>query len=650
MTDWEIYNEWVNVNPFYVEAVDMNKGYEYTIPAFKAAQYKVTIKDLNNGVTMDDACPVFMMDSEILNVNIVEKSTVNWKVPIGDVNYGHCNLPINLVSVLGPTPSNGIFHITKQNPGAPASPTVQRNWTEPYILQSDGPGIYEVTYSTGGVCNDATLYPVIFTIDSAPSARMIPLDTIICTSNTPPHVYVEMHGAAPFKYLRVETSRLGRDGVVDPFATPGWEGGDPVGTVLNYPRQRIPFYISANDSVVQYVVRDLVDAYGCTMTGQQPGTAITISQLPQLKVEGSHPAYGNGYWSDVTSVYNLPEGDSVKFRVSLTYGKAPWKLKLFQGENLPIYGGPTEYIVHAKDTVIVVKKEGYYVFDCQDQVGCSMASSGTVTKRLVFAPSGFLKIEGLYLGGAMAGYINTNITSPQLAAGLMSSSLYAQGVLPDYGLAGIVATNPGIETKFIDWVFIEARKRKDDGTWIVAARDTCMLLNNGSVMARNGSRTIEMKGTGTYGDTYNIAIFHRNHLPVMTKALQLTAAGAAPVVVQFGIYSSNFWLESADSKLEEHVWDIATFNGYNKLWAMAPAYTNINKIAQLVSMSNPNAAFFKRTSSPSYSLYDVNFDGIVDFPAGYSPTIDQLDSYGSSEDAWLLYLNRDRFSEIDPIP
>lgn len=650
MTDWEIYNEWVNVNPFYVEAVDMNKGYEYTIPAFKAAQYKVTIKDLNNGVTMDDACPVFMMDSEILNVNIVEKSTVNWKVPIGDVNYGHCNLPINLVSVLGPTPSNGIFHITKQNPGAPASPTVQRNWTEPYILQSDGPGIYEVTYSTGGVCNDATLYPVIFTIDSAPSARMIPLDTIICTSNTPPHVYVEMHGAAPFKYLRVETSRLGRDGVVDPFATPGWEGGDPVGTVLNYPRQRIPFYISANDSVVQYVVRDLVDAYGCTMTGQQPGTAITISQLPQLKVEGSHPAYGNGYWSDVTSVYNLPEGDSVKFRVSLTYGKAPWKLKLFQGENLPIYGGPAEYIVHAKDTVIVVKKEGYYVFDCQDQVGCSMASSGTVTKRLVFAPSGFLKIEGLYLGGAMAGYINTNITSSQLAAGLMSSSLYAQGVLPDYGLAGIVATNPGIETKFIDWVFIEARKRKDDGTWIVAARDTCMLLNNGSVMARNGSRTIEMKGTGTYGDTYNIAIFHRNHLPVMTKALQLTAAGAAPVVVQFGIYSSNFWLESADSKLEEHVWDIATFNGYNKLWAMAPAYTNINKIAQLVSMSNPNAAFFKRTSSPSYSLYDVNFDGIVDFPAGYSPTIDQLDSYGSSEDAWLLYLNRDRFSEIDPIP
>lgn len=83
---------------------------------------------------------------------------------------------------------------------------------------------------------------------------------------------------------------------------------------------------------------------------------------------------------------------------------------------------------------------------------------------------------------------------------------------------------------------------------------------------------------------------------------------------------------------------------------MAPAYTNINKVAQLVSMSNPNAAIFKRSSAPAYSLYDVNFDGIVDFPVGYSPTIDQLDRYGSSEDAWLLYLNRDRFSEIDPIP
>lgn len=116
--------------PFYVEVADMQAGYEYTVPVFKAAQYKVTIQDLNNGATMKEACEVFMQDSEVINVNIVEKSPVNWKVPIGDVNYGLCNLPINLVNVLGPNPANGIFHITKQNPGAAASPTIQRTWTE----------------------------------------------------------------------------------------------------------------------------------------------------------------------------------------------------------------------------------------------------------------------------------------------------------------------------------------------------------------------------------------------------------------------------------------------------------------------------------------------------------------------------------------
>lgn len=646
MTDWEIYNEWINVNPFYVDAREARAGHEYTIPVFKAAEYKVSIKDMNNGVDMKDACAVFMESAELIKVKIVERSTVTWKMPIGDIEYGYCNLPINLVSVLGPTPANGIFHITKQNPGANPSPTIKRGWSEPYILQSDGAGIYEVKYSTGGVCDDKTLYPIVFTVDTIPSAKIVPSDTTICISSTPPHVNVILRGAAPFKYLRVESSRLGRDGVVDPFKAPGYEAGDPTSIPIDYPKHRIPFYISANDSIIQYVVRDLVDAHGCAMTGVQPGASIRVSQLPQLKVEGSHPSFGGGYWEDVTSIYNLPEGDSVKFRVTLKRGKAPWKLRLYQDVNFPIIGSPTEYIIHTLDTVITAKKEGHYVFDCQDNIGCALPTSGRVKKSLVFAPPGFLKIEGLYLGGAMAAYVNTNITSAQMNAGLMTSSLYAAGVLPDYGWAAIVSSS----AKFIDWVFVEARQRGADGKWRVADRDTCMLLNNGKVMSRKGGFTIEMKGTGTYGDLYQIAVFHRNHLPVMSKEVQLTAAGASPLSLQFGIYPDNFWLESPASKLEEHVWDIATYNTFSKLWAMAPAYLNINKIANLVSMSNPNASHFKQDPNASYNMYDVNLDGVVDFPAGYSLSLDQLDKYGSSEDAWLLYLNRDRYSEIDPLP
>lgn len=172
-------------------------------------------------------------------------------------------------------------------------------------------------------------------------------------------------------------------------------------------------------------------------------------------------------------------------------------------------------------------------------------------------------------------------------------------------------------------------------------------MKNGKALGRDGSNVLKLPKTGTHGKTFYIAVLHRNHLPVMTaNPIQLGASPTAPQTVTFW-YKENFW--TRDNDLEKHAWKgIVLLNGGIDIWAMAPAYLNINQKALLVSMSNPNASFFN-AGAPGYSIFDVNFDGIVDFP-GYISDWSQINSYGSSEDAWLLLLNRDKFSEIELEP
>ncbi len=75
---------------------------------------------------------------------------------------------------------------------------------------------------------------------------------------------------------------------------------------------------------------------------------------------------------------------------------------------------------------------------------------------------------------------------------------------------------------------------------------------------------------------------------------------------------------------------------------MAPSYQQINKTDKLVSLSNSTKAFFVNlmTMVPGYHIWDVTFDGQVTVP----PVAGSPAGY---EDAWILFLNRDRYSEIE---
>lgn len=88
-------------------------------------------------------------------------------------------------------------------------------------------------------------------------------------------------------------------------------------------------------------------------------------------------------------------------------------------------------------------------------------------------------------------------------------------------------------------------------------------------------------------------------------------------------------------------------------WALVPGYVDLNKKGQLVSLSNPNHAYFKAGglagATAIYHDLDVNFDGKVDVP-GYATSISNLNGLGTTEDAWILFKNRGCWSEIEDLP
>lgn len=640
-TDWSVYNEWINVNPYYIEAADAHAGYTYTIPVTAAARFKVTVRDLNGGDGFSGDCEVYMDAAhEIIDVKIVPKSNVNWGMPIGDTQYGECQMPVNLTSVLNPTPGGGIYHITKLQPGTvdTEEKTFTRAYSSPYLLPADGPGRYRITYSTGGVCDEKSQYPIIIGVDPLPTARFIPNDTTICTGNLMPDVAVILSGTEPFEYIRVESSRLRRDGTVEPFTSPGWQAGTPVGTTINYPKQSIPFDIYNTDSIVRYVLKELRDYYGCSMAaGPEKSVSVEIAQLPTAEVEGAHPNYDNGYWG-ATSEFNIPENDSVRFRIRLTGGKSPWTLTVTHGDAYPIWDGDvTTYTVWGRDTVLLEKREGHFVFTCQDANGCNMPNAENTHQVIRWAPDGYFKLTGVFLGGAVDPGLRGKVVNNTQMRNLMLSSIQAD--MPIDGLDPAVLSRSDV----IDWIYVEAREDNGDGTWTLVARDSCILLKDGRGLSRDNNYQICLRGAGTYGKTYHIAVLHRNHLPIMTSIpVQLGADLMTAPTVTF-TYEQNFW--TRDNRLEDHAWKgIVRLNGQN-IWAMAPAYLQLNQKAMLVSMTNPNASFFN-AASMGYSTFDVNLDGIVDFPP-YVFNWANLNSYGSSEDAWLLLLNRDKFSEIE---
>lgn len=644
----KIYNLWMGSNPFIVSADMAARGYELNMQILKEARYSIKVFDISNGLVTGDGCPVEIPAGQEIDVRTVER--VNVKLDqLSSLIFGECELDVDLRACLHPSPTGGTFHLQKQLPGtAGFAPAIDRSWEYAHILKSDGPGIYKINYSLNGVCKETSNNFLTVVIDSLPYAHITPIDTMLCCGSASPNLQVFLHGAAPFDSLRIETSRMKDNGSTSSSGTYYTTmSRPPLGTPYNLPFSMMP---DCSDSLARYTATYLKDGHGCVMAAaRQPEALVSIRKLPVMKIAGYHKSYNNGLGDESTMTYSVNTGDSVAFKISLIGCKRPWTVS-FAHLTTPPPAIPDEqkvYTVYGTDTVITVKKEGYYVFDAAEAGGCAQAGS-EVVRQIRLAPPGYVTIKGLYLGGALCQLLNTSPVNFNYVR--MTSALPRDPSFPNYGY-DLTKFNLYMNSPLpvIDWVFVEARKLDaGTGVWSVIDRDSCLLLANGDVVDRDFNRNLKFEGTGVAGEMFYVAVFHRNHLPVMTVRAQSFNPNGVGTSIQFGYAGNYYWRKGA---LNQHVWNFWTYSG-QELMVMAPSYKQINNTDHLVSMSNPAASYFELDASgmmgiiPGYYLWDVTFNGFVEIPPILTD-FTRLPTMGTNEDAWMLYQNRDRYSEIE---
>lgn len=645
MAEPEEYNMWAG-STFTVVGAAAQKGTIVALPVVKDAVFSIKVEDYVNA--KGAICPVEVKSKQVIKVQTVAKLSPSLSIT-DELRFGECQLDIDLRKYLNPNPKGGTFHLQKMFPGGILADTViDRPWEFAKILKSDGAGMYKVSYSLTGVCKEKVKEALTVTIDSLPTARITPFDTIVCCKNGP-NLQVYMNSYSPFDSLLIEREVVDDKGKVTLGqqwfkATPSKPLKSPV---------MIPFAMMADcsDSISYYTVSYLKDGHGCVMSGiGQPKATVRVRKLPSLRVIGYHPNYSSGMGDESTSTYNLNVGDSVRFRLYLEGGKTPWNLYLAHQKDLStgIADLDTVIRIQAIDTVITLKEAGAYVFNAQEIDGCKQ-DDGDIVREIKLAPDGFVTIQGLYLGGALSHLMGS--TPVAISKVRMQSKLPDVADFPDYGYDPVkfALYNSIADTKVIDWVFVEARKLNEQGIWSTVDRDSCLLLANGTVVDRNFNENLRFKGTGVSGEKFYIAVFHRNHLPVMTAHAQSFSTNGTGAAITFG-YEQNYYVY--EGMLKDHVWNFWEKNGVT-LWVMAPSYRQIYKVNELVSMASMVATYLELDKAsgmimgiqPGYYDWDVSMNGKVEIPA-FVTVYTQLPTMGKDEDAWIIFKNRDRYSEI----
>lgn len=207
-----------------------------------------------------------------------------------------------------------------------------------------------------------------------------------------------------------------------------------------------------------------------------------------------------------------------------------------------------------------------------------------------------------------------------LGANLMTDVLRSQGLLPpvepytEMGYqhklgGGQEEIAPGLLNQTgpnapVDYVVIELRHKADPA--LKLASQTCLITRNGQVIDTQGNPP---SFDGLLPDDYFVALFHRNHLPVMTQGP--VALQQAPQQVDFANPGTLAFGQNARLDLGGPfgLWPgDADFNGQI---VYSGAGTDVNAISTVVFLNEANGGFSPSFPLMGYHPQDLNLDGQV---------------------------------------
>lgn len=141
----------------------------------------------------------------------------------------------------------------------------------------------------------------------------------------------------------------------------------------------------------------------------------------------------------------------------------------------------------------------------------------------------------------------------------------------------------------VDWVLLELREA--DNITQVAARKAVLLRKDGHVMALDGTQGVSFEGVPD--GSYRIAVFHRNHLAVLS---------ADPIVTNAPSFIYDFTKGATRAEGEQQLKSIGN------IWALIAGDPDNN---QIVNNQDYNAWKLNNGQSMQYHNADLNADGSV---------------------------------------
>jgi len=193
--------------------------------------------------------------------------------------------------------------------------------------------------------------------------------------------------------------------------------------------------------------------------------------------------------------------------------------------------------------------------------------------------------------------------------GNMDKTLNTAGLIPTTDPYGMGITAPSIPTDAVDWVKVILRDQTTPTTLIDSF--AFFVDVNGNLLDTLGNQGGKIFGVSL--DNYNIEVFHRNHLPIMTAStVNLNIAGTPSY--DFTSALTQAWDDAtvttneAMKEVKTGVWGLwegdANGDGYVKYNGSA---NDKNTVLSVVGLSTPNNIV------SAYSTSDINMNGEVKY-------------------------------------
>lgn len=374
--------------------------------------------------------------------------------------------------------------------------------------------------------------------------------------------------------------------------------------------------VGGADSCQVFEVLNIRDVHGCNMAaGSDLGDTIWRRWDPVVEIESR--LKNESDWIEGRSVVSIVKGDSVEVRVRLVRGLPSWSL-------------PLQGVAHisGKDTVLWLKDEGRHVFRAEDDFCGRHGVQPWPELEVVYVDTGYFR--GRLLLEGPFDWDNGDCMHSSISHLL--------------GLPSSLPLKPsGLEV--IDWIGVEIRIGSpvdsvallSDSRYLVGV-DSCLLLSNGQLADRwSGDTLVGIRNACGGGSNYRyVVIRHRNHLGVMSRqpVRFLLRKELGRKVCGYVDFTKSGNVYCRDGCLDNHM------SVYRKeglaCWLLSAGEVNQN---DLVTVYDPNRLLKVPDLTLPYDvLFDVNFDGRVDWPGWHGR------SGGADHD--LVKRNRQKFTEI----